>query len=639
MPIHRCVLLLIMLVSIIASSFSSPELQEANDGLSFEYTIHVTANGQIPTVSVLINGVHSRYLKLVISPMEGFDMRTRLNTTWYDVDSISAHTIDGFELSVQDQGTIAQYYPMFRRPIHYRLYSIDAGGNTEIRLDYPLNKVLFAGFLETLLIRPQKHADLDRASLIFELPDNWVAATVTTEEVDGVFDLGTMASMYGDNEESIWDYVPAGFAVAPEDELIHFRSECGRLIFTDYPTPLSLWMESTEYQAQIAGAMFDYLCEEIGPSSPFNARVVYLSWPKWISNQIQPGLYSDYWQHNRTIDLSSGSPSFEFYDWQMADIKIGETIVDSPPYSYDHFAHTLLRGWINSGIMRLKYEQPSWFVRGGIVHYYQEYVMSVVYGPHKVYERFESLYQYYLTNLVATGRDRSLMNPGNDQNTSDFIQKYKSGLWVFYLNQRILESTNGDKNVNDFSRKLYEEFAGRNVFYTYQDIERIMSEVAGTDLEDLISVYAYTNETIPLDYYFQDDDGDGLKNGLEILLGYKPSLIDTDGDGLDDANDYARRCEVTAKNPQYCYDLVPEWATIPTETPTLKPTYTPLPSMIETPTQIKTPTITPPPLSPKLEDESTSAGYLVGIVIGGLAISISAWIVLRSIKKRREDSS
>jgi len=130
-------------------------------------------------------------------------------------------------------------------------------------------------------------------------------------------------------------------------------------------------------------------------------------------------------------------------------------------------------------------------------------------------------------------------------------------LWAFYLNQRILEATQGEKSIDDLSRYLYANYAGIGRPLTYEEIKEAVNIVAGTDLGDVWSRYAYGNEPLPLAPYFQDDDHDGLMNGLEAERHTNPESADSDGDGVDDSVEYATECIQVSLNPIYCTEVIP----------------------------------------------------------------------------------
>ena len=203
------------------------------------------------------------------------------------------------------------------------------------------------------------------------------------------------------------------------------------------------------------------------------------------------------------------------------------------------------------------FNENDWFFRGGMSYYFQEMAMTAAFGQHKIYERFQDLYNYYQTAYVQTGLDRSIECSDSNEMNCYFLTYFKSGLWAFYLNQRILDATRGEKNIADLSRYLYANYAGIGQPVTIKEIQDAVNTVAGTDLNEVWTRYAYGKESIPLDTYFQDDDKDGLMNGLEIERHTDPKFADTNGNGIDDGVEYAMDCERTVLDPYYCVGIIP----------------------------------------------------------------------------------
>jgi hypothetical protein len=264
------------------------------------------------------------------------------------------------------------------------------------------------------------------------------------------------------------------------------------------------------------------------------------------------------------MDIGQNQPLVEFHPWEF-DVCNFTTCPSNQPtlYAYGRsgygFAHKLSRAWLSTGKGGMLFfsNENDWFFRGGMSYYFQEMAMTSAFGQHKIYERFQDLYNYYQTAYVQTGLDRSIVCTDFNEMNCYFLTYFKSGLWAFYLNQRILDATRGEKNIADLSRYLYTTYAGIGQPVTIKEIQDAVNTVAGTDLSEVWTRYAYGNESLPLDYYFQDDDKDGLMNGLEIERHTDPKLADTNGNGIDDGVEYAMDCERTVLDPYYCVGIIP----------------------------------------------------------------------------------
>jgi hypothetical protein len=421
-----------------------------------------------------------------------------------------------------------------------------------------LNQPIMTGYLETFLLRPRDHKLVGNGTLRFKIPTNWLAVTVLTEEQNGLFPLGTMDSFYSDNQKPVYNFVPAAFAVGEQKDIVEIETNCGRLIYAYHvssPSPI----RANSPEALIGKAIFEYYCTVVGPLSPYNA---YIAGMKNEWNYVFPGLYSFYGSHNRTMELGQSMPDVVYHPWEFNSCPFTTPPCNKTDYSGYGFPHKFLRAWISTGTGGLLFfsNEPDWFLRGGMSYYFQEMVMASAFGQHKIYERFQDLYNYYQTSYVQTGLDRRIVCSDSNEMNCSFLTNFKSGLWAFYLNQRILEATQGEKSIADLSRYLYATYAGNGRPLTIKEIQDAVNIVSGTDLSEVWTRYAYGNESLPLDYYFQDDDKDGLMNGLEIERHTDPKSADTNGNGIDDGVEYAMDCARTVLDPYYCVGIIPTGA-------------------------------------------------------------------------------
>ncbi len=625
-------------VAMVALIVTIQPVSAQQDGLELSYFI--SYSGASPRVTLEIENITTPNLDLVVSPLLKFgDGREE---TLLLVKEIHAVTETGDELQIKDLGYITNYYQLVNRSISHRFYRISTNGASSVTVTYSRLSQETVGFLETVLLRPRDHKMIGQASLKFDIPDSWRAVTVVEPDHNGIFDLGTLDGMYGDNADPVYNFVEMGFAVG--NTLIELDADCGRLIFVP-----SFFREGSK-EALLGLKMYDYFCEILGPLEPYNTYIASLEWPNWYSNPeaYQPALYSWSHQHARTIDFGQSPPRLEYTTWQLVACEGTAFICDLPPYTYYGFPHKFLRAWFTTGLLALDPQQPDWFIRGAISHYLQEKAMQSAYGLHMVYQRFYELYITYNAEYANTPNEFSLMS--NNGAKDHFTTYFKSGLWAFYLNQRMLEVTDGEKNIEDLAHFLYENYAGTGEAFSYLDIQNAIATISGADLSDMFTLYAYTREPLLLDEYFQDDDNDGLGNGLEMELGLNPNSADTDQDSIDDANEYAKECKAAVLNTIYCDKVVPAWAVTPTSTstprptstftftPTSKPTLKPTLTHSATYMPIGTPTPTTEPLDTNMgstqESKTTFATYLVIIILLSIVIILIRSSYLSSERKK-----
>jgi hypothetical protein len=547
-------IVLVMSIFIATIPGFSTAAATTNEGLTFDYLVSYTGDEtSAPRVTIVISNISTAQLELIISPMSIFVAGENQNLWLVDTQQVTATSDGGQSVPMTDGGIIS--VPYHGQAADYRLLDFNTSGQSTITIKYMLNQRKMTGYLETYLLRPRDHSLVGNATLRIELPTDWKAVTVLTEEQNGNFLLGSMDSFYADNQNPVYNFVPAAFAVGPQDDIIEVDTNCGRLIYAYHADTRPLQADSTE--ALLGKAIFEYYCNVVGPLAPYNAYINSRNSEWYDAAHSSPGLYSFDGQHNRTMDLGQSEPEIEYHPWEWTCFT--GTSSDCADYETYGFPHKLLRGLLSTGKGGLLYlDDKDWFFRGGISQYFQEMAMSLAFGQHKVYERFQDLFNYYQTNYVQTGLDQPIACPNNsNEKNCSFLTNFKSGLWAFYLNQRILEVTGGEKNISDVSRYLYAAYAGLGQPVTYSEIQEAVNIVASTDLSEAWTRYAYGNESLPLDTYFQDNDQDGLVNGLEIERHTNPNSADTNGNGIDDAVEYAMDCAQTALNPYYCYEIVP----------------------------------------------------------------------------------
>ncbi len=610
----------------------------AQTRMALFYTISYSDTHTPPLVTLRIQGAPKSGIDLVVSPMTSFDMEKQTDAFTWIIGEIQASTPEGNTLPIEKRGLISSYYSLVPINPRYRVYRLDTQGHSEIILRYQARVPIVVGYLETLLLRPARHAQVGPTKLRFELPPGWHAVTVVPpmRREFLTFDLQQLNTMYGDNINPALNYVPMAFAVGPKAEIIEIQTDCGRLIFSYpsyYPLPFG------EREKELGRRMYEFMCHAVGPSEPYRIFIANNNWQSsWMPTSYQPGLYTYFWQHNRTMDWSTGVPTFRFSPWRLKTMQIGKHIVDVPNVTYYHFPHALTRSWfMGTTYFVLRRGRSDAIIRGGYSGYLQERMLYCAFNPVKVYERWQATYEYYKKYYLGTPRDRPPFTGDH------FIVYFKSELWAFYANQKILEATNGQHDLTDVIRWLYAKFGGTGRAYDYSDIQEAINIAANTDLSYLFDEYWYTTKPLPLDEYFADNDRDGVPNGLEQELRLNPTQEDTDSDGIKDLEEIER---IFALDPMFLcirsstsFTLMNQIEITSTPTPTLPPTSTPTPALTSAPVvpTVATPSYTPSalPTQPTNLGEFSSAHAISGWVYSLLGFGIgvmSAWFWVRTRK-------
>jgi len=620
------------LVSPVKASQASSQVKR----VLLSYNISYSDTRTPPLITLKIQGAPTAGLDLIVSPMTSFDMDRREDAFTWVVDEVQATTLEGEALPIEKRGVTSSYFSLVPINPRYHLYHLDAQGHSEVLIRYRARVPIVVGYLETLLLRPARHEQIEQAEVHFDLPQGWKAATVVPALKGdfATFDLQRLNTMYGDNVDPALNYVPMAFAVGPQKDIVEVQTACGRLIFS---YPADYFPSFGAKEKDLGRKMFEFMCHAIGPLEPYRTFIANNNWQNsWMPNSYQPGLYTLFWQHNRTMDWSTGVPTFRFSPWRLGTLQVGNTIVDEPDVTYYHFPHALTRAWFKGNTyFVLRWGRSDTMVRGGYSGYLQERMLYCAFGPLKVYQRWQETYEYYKKNYAGTFKDSSPMSPSDH-----FIGYFKSELWAFYANQKILEVTNGQHDLTDAIRWLYEQFGGTGRAYDYPDIREAINIAANADLGYLFDEYWYTTKPLPLDEYFADDDQDGVPNGLERELGLNANQADTDGDGIKDLeeieNIFASDPSLLCMQSKDAFAL--ESQAVPTTTPT--PTPTPTPTLTSTPTAAPSPTVAPsstPSPVPSLSLPATpvskavsSDNQVLAVAIVSLALGLVVGVLLKS---------
>ena len=79
------------------------------------------------------------------------------------------------------------------------------------------------------------------------------------------------------------------------------------------------------------------------------------------------------------------------------------------------------------------------------------------------------------------------------------ISYYVKGAMVtLLLDLRIRKNSNGDRSFDDVLRRMWQEFGKDEIGYTPEQVETILSDIAGEDLSDVLHHYLHTTEPLPL---------------------------------------------------------------------------------------------------------------------------------------------
>jgi hypothetical protein len=202
---------------------------------------------------------------------------------------------------------------------------------------------------------------------------------------------------------------------------------------------------------------------------------------------------------------------------------------------WDMFAHQAFHRW--NGWAWGLHGYHAWFGEGPNVLYELKTVTRLrITRPYGDMEReLQRYYTLYLQDYVTTGKDRPLVS---ERGELDAFLIYRKGAMVaFLLAQEITLRTEGQRHMDDFLQALVSRYGRYALPCDEACLQAELEALTGSDWVRFFDAYVYGAEPLPMDWAFEDDDGDGLSNALEIGWDTDPRRADTDGDGHHDGSE------------------------------------------------------------------------------------------------------
>jgi hypothetical protein len=202
---------------------------------------------------------------------------------------------------------------------------------------------------------------------------------------------------------------------------------------------------------------------------------------------------------------------------------------------WDVFAHQTFHRWNGWAWSMGGYR--SWFGEGPNQFYEGKTVTELRYQRPwgDMEDELRWYAQEYQQDYVQTGKDRPLYSDRDQLDT--FLIYRKGALASFLLAKEIYLRTDGSRNFDDFLRALFQEYGHHQALCDEECLIDELNALTGTDFTAFFDDYIYGTVPLPMDWAFEDDDGDGLSNALEIGWDTHPKDTDTDDDGFSDARE------------------------------------------------------------------------------------------------------
>lgn len=198
---------------------------------------------------------------------------------------------------------------------------------------------------------------------------------------------------------------------------------------------------------------------------------------------------------------------------------------------WDMFAHQVFHRWNGWAWGMSGYY--SWFGEGPNVFYEMKTItelrISRPYGDME--DELRRYYDTYVDEYLGTGRDQPLASSGPDS----FLVYRKGAMVAFLMAREIYSRTDGAHKFDDLLEQLVSKYGHYNGSCSEECLKAELALLTGSDFAQFFDDYVYGTTPLPMDWAFEDSDGDELSNALEIGWDTHPGRPDTDGDGYNDA--------------------------------------------------------------------------------------------------------
>jgi hypothetical protein len=208
-------------------------------------------------------------------------------------------------------------------------------------------------------------------------------------------------------------------------------------------------------------------------------------------------------------------------------------------YSRGHweaFEHMVFHRW-NAWVWGM-HGYHKWFCEGPNLLYGLKTMAKLRLKPRYSYmeKQLAWMYDTYLDDYVAGGQDKPLASHDLEM----FLFARKGTMVTFLMAKEIYARTDGAHNFDDFLQVLFKKYGYHAQPCSEECLKDELAALTGSDFTKFFDDYVYGTTPLPMDWAFEDDDGDGLSNALEIGWDTHPEDEDTDGDGHSDAIEVER---------------------------------------------------------------------------------------------------
>ncbi len=195
-------------------------------------------------------------------------------------------------------------------------------------------------------------------------------------------------------------------------------------------------------------------------------------------------------------DLDDGESFYNSYTFTLKE----EVDEDNTIIWANQMAHELFHYWSSDLILAENYNDRQWFSEGTAEYYANlTLVREGIISEDLFKSKMEKILALYQNFRGWKEQSTSLLKAGENKGKNRFLV-YNGGWAVaMALDVVIMEKTNGKKTLDDFMKAMFDKYTSTP--YSYGDLVKTASEVAGVDLSDFFSKYVEGTELLPLQEY------------------------------------------------------------------------------------------------------------------------------------------
>lgn len=489
-------------------SASVDQVEVINGGLNiinvhYDLRIEDPSSGNI-LILMHVNNISSEFFEIEEHGYQGL---------YVNVISLKAYTLSGSTLSVihlPDSGT--SWQTNIDAPQQADVWKIQCSGERSIVVEYLVRPGLigrynghrgyvgpdFAVFAGEHVFLVPRGSVLNSMTVAFSVPLGWHVYTPWTR-TKKTYDITSNNMTTIDNLSNT--------VIA----LGHFDLYRRRIANTKFAVAVyGMWpLEMKKEIAKTAATLFDYFTK-VFTSDPGGYYLAVFC-PKAIDEQH---VYGGEWSTSQGFSIEIFSDGSYWPRW-------------------DVFAHQLFHRWNGFAWGMAGYH--AWFVDGPDRFY--ELKTMERFGTHSPWltpeQQISQYWTKYLTEYVAKGIDLPMVY----QTTDPFLIYDKGALVTFLIAKEIVQRTNNTVNMDTFLTLLFNKYGFYKQPCDEECLKRELNVLTDSDFTEFFDKYIYGSETLPFDWAFADDDGDGLSNFKEICWDTNPSVPDTDSDGYNDLDE------------------------------------------------------------------------------------------------------